>query len=176
MTAAPHPDRDAERPGDPAPTDAGPVGTDPIEPEPTGDEPGVDGRTGLLRLSLDDCIAILASSSIGRIVFVDGDQPIALPVNYGWFEESVVFRTGEGLKLTAALDGQRVGFEVDRIDETTHSGVSVLVKGEARVVENWAEQEQLEQLDVRPWQRQPWRRGWVRVAPTEITGRKLERR
>ncbi len=160
MTAASNPDPDLEHVG---------------VAEPAGDQPGIDERTGLLKLSLDQCVEVLASSSIGRIVFLDGDQPVALPVNYGWFEESVVFRTGEGLKLTAAIEGQRVGFEVDDIDHSTLSGLSVLVKGDARVVENWAEQEQLEQLDVRPWQRQPWRRGWVRVVPIEITGRKLER-
>lgn len=133
-----------------------------------------DERTGLFKLTADQCVEVLASSSIGRIVFLDGDQPIALPVNYAWFEDSIVFRTGEGQKLSAATLGQKVAFEVDEIEPGTHEGLSVLVKGEARAVEDWAEQEQLEQLDVRPWQRQPWRRGWVRIVPSEITGRKLD--
>lgn len=133
-----------------------------------------DQRTGLFKLTADQCTEVLASSSIGRIVFLDGDQPIALPVNYAWFEDSIVFRTGEGQKLSAATLGQKVAFEVDEIEPGTHEGLSVLVKGEARAVEDWAEQEQLEQLDVRPWQRQPWRRGWVRIVPSEITGRKLD--
>lgn len=133
-----------------------------------------DERTGLFKLTADQCTEVLASSSIGRIVFLDGDQPIALPVNYAWFEDSIVFRTGEGQKLSAATLGQKVAFEVDEIEPDTHEGLSVLVKGEARAVEDWAEQEQLEQLDVRPWQRQPWRRGWVRIVPSEITGRKLD--
>lgn len=133
-----------------------------------------DERTGLFKLTADQCTEVLASSSIGRIVFLDGDQPIALPVNYAWFEDSIVFRTGEGQKLSAATLGQKVAFEVDEIEPGTHEGLSVLVKGEARAVEDWAEQEQLEQLDVRPWQRQPWRRGWVRIVPSEITGRKLD--
>ena len=144
------------------------MSTDPI---PSGDR---DERTGLLKLSEDQCFELLESISIGRIVFNDGDQPMALPVNFGWFEGSVVFRTGEGQKLLAATLGQKVAFEVDRFEENSHEGVSVLIKGTARAVEDWAEQEQLEQLDIRPWQRQPWRRGWVRIAPTEITGRKLD--
>lgn len=133
-----------------------------------------DERTGLLTLSTDECVDALTKASVGRIVFLDGDQPVALPVNFAWHEHSVVFRTGEGQKLHAATLGQRVGFEVDDIDSHRHTGLSVLVKGQAHAVTDWAEQEQLEQLDVRPWQRQPWREGWVRVVPSAITGRKLE--
>ena len=133
-----------------------------------------DERTGLIPLSADECNDMLQTSSVGRVVFNDGDQPVALPVNFGWFEDSVVFRTGEGQKLEAAVIGQKVAFEVDRFENDSHQGVSVLVKGVARVVDDWAELEQLEQLDVRPWQRQPWRRSWMRIDPTEITGRRLD--
>lgn len=133
-----------------------------------------DERTGLFKLSVEQCAEVLANASIGRIVFVDDDQPIALPVNFAWFEDSIVFRTGEGQKLYAATLGQKVAFEVDHFESDTHAGLSVLVKGRARAVDDWAEQEQLEQLGVRPWQRQPWRRGWVRIEPSEITGRKLD--
>lgn len=136
--------------------------------------PDRDERTGLFKLTEEQCVEVLEASSIGRIVFVDGDQPLALPVNFAWFEGSVVFRTGEGQKLHAATLGQRVAFEVDEIDNTTHAGLSVLVKGTAHAVDDWAEQEQLEQLAVRPWQRQPWRKGWIRITPSEITGRKLD--
>jgi nitroimidazol reductase NimA-like FMN-containing flavoprotein (pyridoxamine 5'-phosphate oxidase superfamily) len=135
---------------------------------------GRDQRTGLLVLTPDECSEVLSSTSIGRIVFVDGEYPLALPVNFAWVEDSIVFRTGEGQKLRAATIEKPVSFEVDRIDETTHSGLSVIVKGTARAVTDWAEQEQLEQLPVRPWQRQPWRQGWVRIDPTEISGRKLD--
>ncbi len=141
--------------------------------EPTA--PGErDERTGLFKLTTEECVDVLASSSVGRIVFLDGDQPVALPVNYAWHDNSIVFRTGEGQKMYAATLGQRVGFEVDDINPKEHSGVSVLVKGKAKAVSDWAEQEQLEQLAVRPWQRQPWRKGWVRVVPSDITGRKLD--
>ena len=134
----------------------------------------LDQRTGLFTLTADECVDILTSASVGRIVFLDGDQPVALPVNFAWHENSVVFRTGEGQKMYAATLGQRVGFQVDDIDQRNHTGLSVLVKGHARAVGEWAEQEQLEQLDVRPWQRTPWREGWVRIVPDDITGRRLD--
>lgn len=141
----------------------------------TRPNPGVhDDRSGLLRLTRNECVELLAANGIGRIVFVDGGQPLALPVNYAWFEDTVVFRTGDGQKLAAAASGQRVAFEIDEIDNETREGTSVLVKGTARTVQNWAEREQLEQLGVQPWQRLPWRRDWVRVVPDEITGRRLD--
>jgi len=135
---------------------------------------GREERTGLIRLSQQECAGLLVTASVGRIVFVDDGQPLALPVNFAWHEDTIVFRTGEGQKLHAATVGQKVAFEVDSIDETSHQGYSVIVKGTAREVTDWAEQEQLEQLAVRPWQRQPWRRGWVRIDPAEITGRRLD--
>lgn len=133
-----------------------------------------DERTGLFTLSPEECAKTLASASVGRVVFLDGNQPVALPVNFAWHENSVVFRTGEGQKMYAATLGQRVAFQVDDIDQREHTGLSVLVKGLARAVTEWAEQEQLEQLDVRPWQRTPWREGWVRIVPDDITGRRLD--
>ena len=135
---------------------------------------GREERTGLIRLSQEECADLLASASVGRIVFVDDGQPLALPVNFAWHEGAIVFRTGEGQKLHAATVGQIVSFEIDSIDETHHQGFSVIVKGTAREVTDWAEQEQLEQLPVRPWQRQPWRRGWVCIDPSSITGRRLD--
>ncbi|MDW3178313.1 MAG: pyridoxamine 5'-phosphate oxidase family protein [Acidimicrobiia bacterium] len=140
----------------------------------TDQDAGRDERTGLFVLSSAQCAAVLNSTSVGRIVFVDGEYPIAVPVNFAWFENSVVFRTGEGQKLRAATIEQPVSFEVDQIDEATHSGASVIVKGTARAVTDWAEQEELEQLSVRPWQRLPWRHGWIRIDPVEVTGRKLD--
>ncbi len=133
-----------------------------------------DERTGLFKLTTEECVDALTATSLGRIVFLDGDQPVALPVNFAWHEDSIVFRTGEGQKMYAATLEQRVAFEIDEIDAVDHTGFSVLVKGHAAAVTDWAEQEQLEQLDVRPWQRQPWRKGWVRIVPSDITGRKLD--
>ena len=135
---------------------------------------GRDERTGLFVLTPSQCADVLTNTAIGRIVFVDGEYPMAVPVNFAWVDDTVVFRTGEGQKLRAATLEQRVSFEVDQFDELAHTGVSVIVKGTARAVTDWAEQEQLEQLPVRPWQRQPWRQGWVRINPVAISGRKLD--
>jgi nitroimidazol reductase NimA-like FMN-containing flavoprotein (pyridoxamine 5'-phosphate oxidase superfamily) len=133
----------------------------------------VDHRSGIEVLEPSECAALLASTPLGRVGFaVDGRQVI-LPVNFLWFEESVVFRTLEGEKLEAAILTQPVAFEVDSWDAKDRSGWSVLVKGKALRVDQWAEIEQLERQGLVPWSRRKWRPYWVRIEPTEITGRRL---
>lgn len=124
-------------------------------------------------LSDEQCIELLKTTPLGRLGFLADDAPLVLPVNYAWDDHSVVFRTLEGLKLAAAAEGQRVCFEVDGWDPKARTGWSVLVAGQAREVTDWAEQEALEQLGLVSWSRAKWRPIWIRVEPTEITGRVL---
>ena len=129
---------------------------------------------GLDVLDRTTCLRLLAETPIGRIVFIeDGGQPMALPVNYLLVDGAIVFRTLEGQKLSAASIGQRVAFEVDDWDPDRRSGWSVVVKGRAEEVTQWAEAEQLEQQGLVPWAHGAWRTLWVRVVPDDITGRRL---
>ena len=132
-----------------------------------------DEQTGLEVLTSEECSELLASTPIGRVVFVEDGQPIALPVNFLWFEGNVIFRTLEGQKLRAAVLQSAVAFEVDEWDPATRAGSSVLIKGRAAEVTEWAEKERLEDLGVVPWAGQPWEDSWVRIKPAEITGRRL---
>lgn len=141
--------------------------------ESVPDPVDVDERTGLEILGRSACIALLENTPIGRVVFVDDSgQPLALPVNFRWHEESVVFRTLDGQKLQAALMNKRVSFEVDQWDPVARTGSSVIVKGKAAAIDQWAEREQLEQIGLTPWSEEKWRTTWVRVTPVEITGRR----
>ena len=134
----------------------------------------IEERTGSEVMDRSDCVALLEATPIGRIVFLDEeDQPLALPVNYRWHDDAVVFRTLEGQKLVAALTNQRVSFEVDTWDLETRSGESVIVKGQAANVELWADRELLEQIGLEPWSNGPWRTTWIRITPTEVTGRRV---
>ena len=129
---------------------------------------------GLDVLDRTTCLRLLAETPIGRIVFIeDGGQPMALPVNYLLVDGAIVFRTLEGQKLSAARSGQRVAVEVDDGGPDRRSGWSVVVKGRAEEVTQWAEAEQLEQQGLVPWAHGAWRTLWVRVVPDDITGRRL---
>lgn len=135
-------------------------------------EPQLD-RGGLEVLSFEECTRLLAAQPVGRVAFMDAGEATVLPVNYAWHGGSVVFRTGRGTKLAAALMGQPLSFEIDDWETVEHSGWSVLVKGIGEEVTDAATIEELAALPVRPWAHPELRTSWVRILATEVTGRRI---
>ena len=117
---------------------------------------------------------MLAVSDIGRVVVSVGALPAALPVNYRVIDDVIVFRTGAGTKLTAAVDETVVAFEVDDIDRATGLGWSVLVVGKSRVVTDPAQIADLDRAEIRSWVRVdvPY---YVAIEIDRISGRRLDR-
>lgn len=138
-------------------------------PEPSS----IDLATRMGVIDRQRCVELIESTPVGRIGFHADERLLVLPVNFAWFEDSVVFRTLEGQKLAAAAEGQSVCFEVDHWNAENRSGWSVVLTGTAREVTHWAEREQLEQIGLLPWSKAKWRPLWVRIDPDEITGRVL---
>jgi hypothetical protein len=128
-------------------------------------------ENGLELLTEEECRALLCTESVGRIAVSVGALPAIFPVNYTVVDEDIVFMTGEGLKLRAALENTVVGFEVDRLDSALDYGWSVLVVGVAREVPT-AEREQLGPLRVSPWAGGD-RTHMVRIHPEMISGRRI---
>jgi nitroimidazol reductase NimA-like FMN-containing flavoprotein (pyridoxamine 5'-phosphate oxidase superfamily) len=122
-------------------------------------------------LSPEECLRLLATGGVGRLVFTTDRRPVALPVNYRMLEGDVVFRTAEDTSLTVVSDAGPVSFEVDRVDEAMSEGWSVLVTGRLRRVSP-EELRQLEKLGVEPWA--GGQRGvYLRLEPREVTGRRI---
>lgn len=95
--------------------------------------PDAGGRT-LVELTRDECLALLATQSVGRVAVAQGlVGPLVVPVNYVVEGASIFFLSGYGAKLRAALF-RPVSFQVDAIDPATHTGWSVLVRGRAEEV------------------------------------------
>jgi uncharacterized protein len=134
----------------------------------------IDARTGLERLSRDECVALLQREEFGRLVVVEGDRALVFPVNYATDRDAVVFRTADGIKLSSARH-HRVTFEVDHTDRTTRSGWSVVIQGVAQEVTQFEASEVLERLDellIDPWA--PGEKPHViRIVPLQITGRRV---
>lgn len=130
-------------------------------------------HAGLEILTPEECQALLASTPIGRLAFVDEGEPVILPVTIGMWDRSIVFTTAAGSKLSAAIMNQPVAVEVDGWDAEQHHGWSVLVKGTAMVVDEGREIDSLDRLSVRSWTRPEQPKAWVRVLPNEITGRRV---
>ena len=121
------------------------------------------------------CVEMIESTPVGRVGFLSDGAPLVLPVNHAWWEGSIVFRALEGKKLAAAVENQQVCFEVDHWDASTRSGWSVVLRGSAREVTDWAEKAHLEEIGLVPWAREQWRSHWIRIDPVEISGRVLTR-
>ena len=119
------------------------------------------------------CVELLESTPIGRIGFATDDGLLVLPVNFKWYENSVVFRTLEGHKLAAAAEQQHVCFEVDHWDADTRTGWSVVVQRLHRARRSSINLTRLDDLGLIPWARAEWRPIWVRIEPTMISGRVL---
>lgn len=130
-------------------------------------------RDRLVDLTREECLLRLGRGGVGRVAVSVGALPAILPVNYAMVGGDVVFRTGAGTKLEAALRTAVVAFEVDDFDAMSHCGWSVLVVGVARIVEDSATLVGSGRFPAPS----PWAGGdrdrLVRIETTVITGRQL---
>lgn len=142
-----------------------------------GLHPGRMGRdrNGLAVLGRDECLALLRHSDLGRVAVSVGALPAVFPVNYRMLGDDVVFRTGTGSKLHAAVTNAIVAFEVDAVDREHRAGWSVLVTGTASELLDPREIANADGLGLEPWLQGPLSR-WVRVRTQMLSGRRLERR
>ena len=123
-------------------------------------------------LTKSQCFELLAREHLGRVAVVDHLGPVVFPVNFILDRHMVIFRTSEGTKLDAACRGSRVAFEVDGTDTATHTGWSVLVRGEAMEVTDPTELARLRKLPLDPWA--PGTKAhYVRILPAALTGRRI---
>ena len=127
---------------------------------------------GLIVLSRGQCLRLLRRSRIGRVVVSVGALPAAFPVNFALLDDDIVFRTSAGTKLSAAVDGAVVGFEVDRIDPVFESGWSVLIQGTSSLITDPDELEEARRLHLRP-SAPGERRHYVRIRSEFVSGRRF---
>ena len=124
-------------------------------------------------LTAEECLRLLATETVGRIGVTRDALPVILPVNYAVDGASVLIRTTDGAILRAArAGGTVVAFEVDRLDERTMTGWSVLITGTLREVTAVSAILRAEQLPLVPWAGGE-RRHFVRVTPGLISGRRI---
>lgn len=125
-------------------------------------------------LAVDECLAALGTTRLGRVAVVSDGVPVILPVTYAVVDGSVVFRTRQGTLLEAARRGAVVAFEADAVDEEAHTGWSVLVTGRGQEV--WDE---VEAETSRRQVGEPVAGGdrprVVRILSGAITGRRVRR-
>jgi nitroimidazol reductase NimA-like FMN-containing flavoprotein (pyridoxamine 5'-phosphate oxidase superfamily) len=125
-----------------------------------------------LELTKSECFELLARKRLGRVAVVDDLGPIVFPVNFVLDRHMVVLRTDAGTKLDAAIRGSRVAFEIDGTDPATHTGWSVVVRGQAVEVTDPAELARLRKLPLHPWAPGA-KTHYVRILPAVLTGRRI---
>jgi nitroimidazol reductase NimA-like FMN-containing flavoprotein (pyridoxamine 5'-phosphate oxidase superfamily) len=135
----------------------------------------MDDGDALEVLTEDECRELLGVGRVGRVGVTVGALPVILPVNYGWVNGEVLFRTGTGTKLRAAVEKAVIAFEVDSYDEDARSGWSVLAVGRAYQLADSDAVVAAEQLGLAPWA-DGSRHEWVGMRPEFISGRRIEAR
>jgi uncharacterized protein len=127
---------------------------------------------GVELLTESQCHQLLAGHDFGRVGVSIGGLPAIIPVNYRFIAGDVVFRTGPGLKLSAAADDEVVAFEIDDHHPADRSGWSVLVVGRAEVSEDPRLLEQVLATRLEPYA-DGERSSVVRIVPAFVSGRRL---
>ena len=115
------------------------------------------------------CYDLLATQSVGRLCFLDGDTPITYPVSFKLHRSNdgsfIVVRAGSQSRM-ADVTG-RASFEVDDIDVESRTAWSVLARG---TLHHTHDPSQLPEP-------QPWvsstRQVWLLLEIAAITGRRF---
>ncbi|MBX7443696.1 MULTISPECIES: pyridoxamine 5'-phosphate oxidase family protein [unclassified Arthrobacter] len=120
-----------------------------------------------------ECWAMLRTVSVGRLaVLVDG-RPDIFPVNFTVDGGTLVFRTSQGTKLSAATGDAPVAVEADGVDADTGLAWSVVIKGTADLVKSTEEVLETSRLYLFPWQAGR-KDAFVRITPDSVTGRRFK--
>ena len=127
----------------------------------------------LIELTVEECLSLLHTKSVGRIGLVTPQGPMIFPVNYALAGDALVFRTlPYGVIANNAHDAQ-VAFEVDSLDEEMRTGWSVLAVGRSEHLSDPAEVRVVRE----DWDPEPWAEGvrnlYFRVEWVGLTGRQL---
>jgi uncharacterized protein len=126
----------------------------------------------LEQLSREECLRLMGSVPVGRIVYTRQALPAVELVNFALDGGDIIIRTDAGGKLAAATRGAVVAFEADSVDVAGQAGWSVTVVGPAAAVTGAEETSRLQQLPLTAWA--PGNRDhFIRVTPAIVNGRRI---
>jgi uncharacterized protein len=128
---------------------------------------------GLVILEREECLRLLASVPVGRLVFTEHALPAITPVNFLVHDDAVVIPHDESGELAAAADGDVVAFEADEFDATTRSGWSVTVVGRTALVTDAALVTKLSALQFAEWASGECSR-FTRIQVAHVAGRRID--
>jgi uncharacterized protein len=83
-----------------------------------------------------ECLRLLASVPVGRLIFTVNALPTVRPMNFVLVDGFIVLRTAAQSTAARKIDGAIVAFEADELDTANCCGWSVVVTGRAEVVKD----------------------------------------
>jgi uncharacterized protein len=128
--------------------------------------------SALEQLPWDECMRLMGSVPVGRIVYTRQALPAVEMVNFALADGDIVIRTSAEGKLAAATRGAVVAFEADSVDLAEHTGWSVTIVGQARAVTDGAELRRLERAAPPSWVTRQSDH-FVRISPAMVNGRRF---
>jgi nitroimidazol reductase NimA-like FMN-containing flavoprotein (pyridoxamine 5'-phosphate oxidase superfamily) len=128
--------------------------------------------SALEQLSRDECLRLMASVSVGRIVYTRRALPAVELVNFALDHGDIIIRTDSGGKLAVAIQHSVVAFEVDRLDADQRAGWSVTAIGQSREVTDPADIARLRKMSLSSWAL-GMREYFIRISPEILNGRRL---
>lgn len=123
-------------------------------------------------LAEDECWRLLQDQQFGRLAVSVAGRPDIYPVNFVMYQGNIVFRTAEGSKLASMAINSAVAFEVDGYLPETNEAWSVVVHGQARLVDHQPDEDDLDHLPLFPWNTAPKNR-LVKIEAYELSGRRF---
>jgi nitroimidazol reductase NimA-like FMN-containing flavoprotein (pyridoxamine 5'-phosphate oxidase superfamily) len=141
-----------------------------MEPASPMTEEGMPERS--VALDAATCWSLLATETIGRVVYTENALPSIRPVTYAVDGHHIVFRTAAVSALARAVTDRVVAFEVDSIDREYRTGWSVVATGIARPLTSPGEMLRAAALQVAPWVGGR-RELFLVITPAVITGRNI---
>jgi hypothetical protein len=98
-----------------------------------------------------ECLALMATMSLGRIAFTEGALPAVQPVAFALGDGEVFVATHRGSNVAVASRDAVVAFEVDDFDAGARTGWNVTVVGATRVISDADEVGRLDEFGLQPW-------------------------
>ncbi|WP_309127729.1 pyridoxamine 5'-phosphate oxidase family protein [Microbacterium sp.] len=122
----------------------------------------------------DECFALLRTTTVGRVGFVNRGRIEIIPVNYRLHGRELLLRTRSDGVLAGLPEEPDVAFEVDHHDDLAGAAWNVLLSGHVEAMSR----EQVEALPAAE-RVHPWAGGertlWLRYVPDRVSGRRVRR-
>jgi uncharacterized protein len=123
-------------------------------------------------LTEDECWEFIRTQRVGRIATAAVGEPEIFPINFAVGNRVLYFNTAPGTKLTEVTVNAKVAFEVDQW--SADIAYSVMAQGTAEILETDADVADAESTGLVSFLDTD-KPVWVRLTPTNVTGRRFTR-